>query len=312
MKTFKKLSLSLLFIFSIPAFAQESDGASYYSSFENREKIISEVIDKIKNETAKGNDAADQTQTAEFYSLTAKLNADDAYFMLLDFYDGLLSYSATFKPASAKKKKIVRILFNGLLCEYEPELTDWLAGRLIDDVSADTCDDDMRAVLVSAFKETAPSKNLIILIAKTGADKYLKNELKKLTVQSNDSVSDTLKWGALIALARSGDNDAAARLIDEFVKTEDASFKISVLMPDLAYAPAPDVILLLKQYLDSDYGFAQNNSPIQMVPPANYAADALARMLSGFPDKKDVFSYDKADIDKCRLWMNSQKEFYYK
>lgn len=310
MKIFKISSVLFFLSFAMPVFPEETGGPSYYSVYENREKVISAVLEKIKNEIGDSDSLA--PLTAEFYALVARLNPDDAYFMLLDFYDGLLSCSANFNQASARKKKIMKLLFEGLSRCNDQELTEWLSGRLIDETTAENCDNEMKASLASAFKNAAPSKNMIILLAKAGAEKPFINELKKFAGQAADTLSDPVALGALIALSRAGDNDAAKQLIALFSKTEDASYKVSVLMPDMAYAPAPDVILLLKQYLNSDIGFAQSEAPIQIVPPANYAADALSRMLSGFPAKKDVFSYEKEDIDKCRKWMDSQKEFYYK
>jgi len=126
------------------------------------------------------------------------------------------------------------------------------------------------------------------------------------------SFHGTNEWAANLVLARQGNTQSVARLL-EFTKKQDLHTTVVFILIDLQYVPQPEIVDFLKGYLDSDERLEPVKSTVEGLPVANYAASSLARILQGFPvSYREDYSYSEREIRACRAWMSEQKEWKYR
>ena len=106
-----------------------------------------------------------------------------------------------------------------------------------------------------------------------------------------------------MVLARWGDDGAIREAINLVDAMEDAEDRV-VFMGRLGYIRQPEVVEYLKRYLFSDVVYETNSRDLIPVSEANNAAEALGRMLEGFPKK--------GSIEEQRAWMNAQTVYHFK
>lgn len=124
----------------------------------------------------------------------------------------------------------------------------------------------------------------------------------------NRKRSHSLAFAALMARARMGVKEDIQRCIELVESHPDEGFRVIVLLKRISYIRQPEVVQYLKKYLFMDKIELGAETQLRMTY-AQRAARALARMLRGFPDKRDGVAGPKT-MERCRKWMNEQNEWH--
>jgi hypothetical protein len=129
---------------------------------------------------------------------------------------------------------------------------------------------------------------------------YEKN-LKKQYWQSS------LLWAALRARARMGVEEDIHRCIEMVESHPDEGYRATRLFKEMSYVRREQVVSYLAGYLENETLEPYWRRHMERMTYGQYAAQALARMLRGFP-ANERRTPDKLTIDRCVRWMGQQKE----
>jgi len=117
----------------------------------------------------------------------------------------------------------------------------------------------------------------------------------------------SLMWSALRARARMGIREDIQRCIELVESHPDEDYRVAWLLDQLSYVRRPEVVSYLQTYLNSDKLERYKGADTIRLSHGQRAGMALAKMLRGFPGKKDS-GVNKEGMKRCRKWMTEQKE----
>jgi len=123
----------------------------------------------------------------------------------------------------------------------------------------------------------------------------------------NRKRTHSLAFAALMARARMGVKEDIQRCIELVESHPDEGFRVIVLLKRISYIRQPEVVQYLKKYLFMDKIEPGAETQLRMTY-AQRAARALARMLRGFPGKRDGVAGPKT-MERCRKWMSEQTKW---
>lgn len=159
---------------------------------------------------------------------------------------------------------------------------------------------------------TSPEYTTILLVG-TADVKSALPALKAMVDEVNEPLdpfragskeSHSHAFAALMARARMGIKEDTQRCIEVVEAHPDEEFRVGVLLKRLSYVRQPEVVEYLKKYLFMDKIEPGAETQLRMTY-AQRAARALARMLRGFPGKRDGVAGPKT-MERCRKWMSEQ------
>ncbi len=149
--------------------------------------------------------------------------------------------------------------------------------------------DSLRAL----YRSKVPHVNRLIKLIGFVALSDLQQDLKILSQQTAISKRD--RWAAQLALARMGDQEMMASIMNRVKKIEVSDDVIYEIFPDLVYTRQPQAISYMVEVLNSDAknctsADAENETHI----PCGYRVmEQLATIIEGYPLKLDA----SGDID---------------
>ena len=160
-----------------------------------------------------------------------------------------------------------------------------------------------RATILELLNQEDPPRN-IIRISGVADIPEAKPRLEEL------SRTDNHAWDASLALARMGSKKHIAACIKKIETYPDPVRRVCVYLDFLAYIRQPEVIPVLRKYLDSEERLPGSND-VPSVRHCHYALRSLSWCLKEFPVKEGDIGYKQAEIDACRKWIKEQKEFHF-
>lgn len=214
---------------------------------------------------------------------------------------------------ASSRRKLVSDLAKSL-ADQSPVVRESVA-RLLSTLQANDFSPDAKISIQEAF-ETKPSKQLILLGGIADVDTVNK-EVDKLVFQPSVKPSvgrfyGTLEWGAELVKARRGNPNNIKNVINAVEEEKSMVTRVGVLLQELEYVRQPEVIPILKKYLDSDERLEAVKPTVPGMKCAQYAAVVLARSVEGFPVIKEDLNYTEDELDICRKWMSAQTNWVFK
>lgn len=122
----------------------------------------------------------------------------------------------------------------------------------------------------------------------------------------------TIEWGAELVRARNGNRKSIENVLNAVEGEKVLVTRVAVLFRELEYVIQPEIVLYLKKYVDSNERLEAVKPTVLGPKCAQYAAVVLAEMLEDFPVKKRDLNYTDDELDICRKWLSSQKEWTFK
>jgi len=138
-----------------------------------------------------------------------------------------------------------------------------------------------------------------------------KNDIENLSKKTVNVInfSQTAEWAAILIMAQRNDFHAIKKAI-ALTKKSNVITRSCSLFDDLAMIKSEEIVLYLKEGLNSKERLPELKVTIPGEFLAARAAKCLSKMLEGFP-QYDNYNTEKA-LDSCRIWMKSQKSFHFK
>ncbi len=133
-------------------------------------------------------------------------------------------------------------------------------------------------------------------------------DLSKRTVDKTN-FNQTAEWAAVLIMAQKNDIHAIEKAIS-LTKKSNVITRSCSLFDDLAMIKSEEIVLYLKECLNSKERLPELKVTIPGEFLAARAAKCLSKMLEGFPEY-DNYNTEKA-LDSCRLWMKNRKSFHFK
>lgn len=118
-------------------------------------------------------------------------------------------------------------------------------------------------------------------------------------------------WNALLVMARRGDKESFDRLVRANETELHPGDKVRNI-DDFIYVHRPEMVRYMAKYLDSK----ERSAPLVKNMPGGLIAYNVAQlmgcMLEGFPIKSFFQEIKEEDLQKCKEWVDAQKEFKYR
>jgi len=117
----------------------------------------------------------------------------------------------------------------------------------------------------------------------------------------------TVGWAARLALSRMGSGEDVAYAISMVEAELDPVIRVTRLLNDLAYIRQPQVVEILKRYLEIDERLPMIKATVPGTRYCQYALNLLAQIIEGFPVRSvGPGGYSQSEINFAREWMNTQ------
>lgn len=204
-----------------------------------------------------------------------------------------------------------------------------ITAQLIDkEMRDDLMTDGFIKLSTSCFNETAksnirealvkkPSKHLLLLAGlanvdnlKEIADRY-PFKFSEEQIQKAYPFIKSKEWGAELWRARVGDKESVDKVISAIDLIKDPVSKV-IYMKELYYVTQPKVVEYIKGYLMSNERLEPLRPGMPGIAHAQHAAEALGRMLEGFPIARDFGEYREKDLKACREWCRKQTSWNFR
>ena len=165
------------------------------------------------------------------------------------------------------------------------------------------------------------------LLLKDGCDKYALFLIDRADIYNDPEIVAFLKekaepykswswrnktpWFALLILARNGDKDAIKKVISlaNLPSHKERQFQIQIMPVQLAYVQQPEIVELLKEFLNSKESYFNGRDCIPQRSDLSHAsARALSNMIIDFPEVKS-YEYPDKKRKECIEWFDKHKEY---
>jgi hypothetical protein len=218
------------------------------------------------------------------------------------------------KPDPGIRQEVLTRLINGL-SDPSP-LVHQYAGEFLLDFKSDEFTQAHKSVIKHLLNKEKPTHDLLLIVGVAGMkdetarlEKLLIDETKYETGNHVGKWYGTVGWAARLARARMGnkaDIDRAIKVVESETDPDSRIF----LLKYLAYIRQPEVIEILKKYLDSDEATPKRSIDVLQMPYAQIGIDLLADSIVNFPvTKREAGLYSKSDIELARKWMRNKENW---
>lgn len=180
---------------------------------------------------------------------------------------------------------------------------------------ADDFSEESKKILEERFNKE-PTKEMVLIVGLAGID-GVHERIQHLAGRSLAELSagrfyGTNAWAALLVTARNGDKTSIKRLLKAIDSENNPVIQVATLLRELEYVQQPEIVDYLAKYLDSKERLEPEKPTAPGTQHAQYAAVSLARMLKGWPVVKEDLNYAEEELERCRQWISSQKEWYFR
>ena len=210
------------------------------------------------------------------------------------------------------RQEVVRRL---LIASNDPEPLVWQqASMRLLSFNAEDFSGAAKSLVRERISEYTPKREMVLVAGVANIQGEM-NRLRKMLIDESGYEKGphsgrwygTVGWAARLALSRMGSEEDIAHAISMVVAEPDPVIRVTRLLNDLAYIRQPQVIEILKRYLQIDERLPRIKETVPGTRYCQYALNLLAQILEGFPIRSvGPGGYSQSEIDNAREWMNTQ------
>jgi hypothetical protein len=175
--------------------------------------------------------------------------------------------------------------------------------------------DEAKDAIHTIMASSSPNKGRVIALCGVADMRDEISTLRAMLVDESKLEPDLrykASWRARLGLARMGSQTDMAQCIHVFQCEPLPVRRVTALLGHLAFTRQPEVIPVLREYLDNDETLPSEREGRPGPRYCLYAMDVLAKTIEGFPVNHDEGSYSQEQIDTAREWMKTHDRFVFK
>jgi hypothetical protein len=211
----------------------------------------------------------------------------------------------------AKRRSIVDF-FVGKINEETPMLRGQLL-KWLQDFRKEDFGDKAKIHINSLpwLPEYVPEAIRLIGVAEArDGDERLRTQIREHPLEKTPGYEKSATWAALLALARLGDRNALAQVIDRVNQEKNIVVRASILLYDLGFTRRPAAFDTLKKYINSEERLPRIKDNVPGRQEASHAAAVFSKYIKDFPIIETDFN--EQQTRQAREWVNSRTAWEFK